>query len=139
MPDRPTPTPRLRPAKATDEPPVDSSELIAKLDELRRKIRAVNKDRGRVSLTLHMTRLELAKARADRNTAATAGEEQAGQARQLFYMIRELMEIIRPGMTHGDLDEDYKLTVAEIRRFRSLVLTSDMMSDTTVVAIQGDE
>jgi hypothetical protein len=53
-------------------------------------------------------------------------------------MLRELLEIMRPGMTHGDLDDDYKLAIAELRRLRSLdivaKLDAERASDPAVTA-----
>src|SRR4051812_37362703 len=102
------------------EPEAETADLLRQLATLRAKIREINRERGRTSLTLHTTRLELSKARADSRAGKIAVEEQATQARTLYYMLRELLEIMRPGMTHGDLDDDYKLAIAELRRLRSL-------------------
>lgn len=132
MSDRPSPAPR----KAVPGSPED---LLKTMTELRHKIRQANRAHGHTSLTLGITRLQLDKARRDRKIADATAQEQGDQARQMFYILRELMEIIRPGMTHGELDDDYKLTVAEIRRLRSVALMDEMKDETTIVAIQGDE
>lgn len=125
----PRPTPRRRSVLPSDD--ATTTDLLTLIAELRRRVREANRDRGRVSLTLHMTRLLLDKARATARKSDDEAAEQTAHARQLHFMLRELMEATRPGMAHGELDDDYKLTIAEIRRLRALGIVAELEEERT--------
>ncbi len=106
-----SPSPYPRP----DQPP---DLMMAELLRLRRALRQANRERGRTSLTLHLTRLEL---QSVKTKATRASEEIGGQsayASRLYHMVRELIECLYPGYSHGDLDEDFKWAIGEIHRLR---------------------
>jgi hypothetical protein len=133
MPQNRRPTPHRLQTTPVETPPADPgpmaegmATLLQTMAILRRKIREINKARGRTSLTLHLTRLELSQARTERKAAVSELEDHAGQARRLYYMLREVMEVTRPGMAHGELDDDYKLLIAELRRLRSLDIVAQL-------------
>jgi hypothetical protein len=97
-----------------------TNDLLNQISSLRRRLRDANRGRGRTSLTLHLTRLERDKARTQARAATTDAEQQATYARRLYYQLREVMEVVRPGMEHGDIDDDYKTLIGDLRRLRSL-------------------
>jgi hypothetical protein len=129
---RPTPQPRPEPTKE------EQARKAA-----RRRLRERNKECGRTELSLHLARLDLDKARRDRAKAVAQAEEQADYARRLFYLLNEVMEVVRPGVEHGDIDDDYKGMIAEIRRLRSIAIVDEMdrraTGMTEIVAIQGED
>lgn len=119
------PSPYPRP---TDLPTVD---LLAELTTVRRKLRAANKERGRASLTLHLTRLELQSARSKAKSAGEDVENQSRYASQLYHMVREIIETVQPGYPHGiDLDTDYKWLIGELYRLRTMAsMTRELRDD----------
>jgi hypothetical protein len=133
----PRPTPQPRPQ------PLTETELVTALDAVRRRLRERNKDHGRTSLSLHLARLDLDKARRDRAKAVAEAEAQADYARRLFYLLNEVMEVVQPGVAHGDIDEDYKRMIAEIRRLRSIAIVDEMdrrpTGMTEIVTMQGQD
>lgn len=96
-------------------------ELLATLSEVRSKLRAANRRYGKQSTTLHLTRLERDQAQAQNARRAAEADAQAAYARRLYYMMRELFEVTRPGMVHGDFDKDYADALGSIRRMRAIV------------------
>ena len=97
-------------------------DLPTQLHELRRKLRESHRLRGRAETALHLTRLERDAARAQLRAAQQAVEEQAQYGRGVYYRLRELFEVTRPGMEHGELDDDYKAAIGSIRRMRAIVI-----------------
>jgi hypothetical protein len=93
-----------------------TTDLLMTIAELRRKLRESNRQRGHQSLTLHLTRLERDAALAKVRKATTDSDAQAEYGRVLYYRLRELYEVLNPGMAQGDLDDDYKRAMSEIRR-----------------------
>jgi len=104
----------------------EQSELLQALQVLRVRLREANRARGRTSLTLHMTRLERDKARAQARTAQAEVEPHAAYGREMCYRLMELFEVTRPGTPRGDFEDDYKRTVAEVRRLRSLGIVAEL-------------
>jgi aminoglycoside phosphotransferase len=133
------PTPHPHPLAPESTSPLESetAPLLRELDDVRRKLRAANRERGATALRLHMTRLELAKARQGSRKAETELEGQASYARRLYYMLREVMEIVRPGMTHGEMDDDYKYTLAELRRLHGNDVVAQLDMENTAILPEG--
>jgi hypothetical protein len=133
----PRPTPQPRPQ------PLTETELVTALNGVRRRLRERNKDHGRTSLSLHLARLDLEKARRDRAAALAQAQVEADYARRLFYLLRETMEVVRPGVAQGDIDDDYKAMIAEIRRLRSIAIVDEMdrrnTGMTEIVTMQGQD
>ncbi len=95
---------------------VAENDLLMTIAELRRKLREANRQRGRQSLTLHLTRLERDSARVWARKATADLDAQSEYNRILYYQIRELFEVLHPGMAQGEFDDDYKRALTEIRR-----------------------
>jgi CBS domain containing-hemolysin-like protein len=57
--------------------------------------------------------------------------------------LRETMEVVRPGVAQGDIDDDYKAMIAEIRRLRSIAIVDEMdrlpTGMTEIVTMQGQD
>lgn len=130
-------TPSPHPLAATTAVPSGETEttgLLLTIRDLRRKIRKINREHGRTSLTLHMTRLQLWKARANADKLQLEMEAEATHARMLYFQMRELMETANPGMTHGDYDEDYKRLIAAIRRLRGDEIVAKLDAENVLTA-----
>lgn len=116
--DRPAPAPSERNGP-------DTIGLLQVIVNLRAKLRTANRERGRTSLTLHLTRLELGKARAQLRTAREEVDSQGAHARRLYYQLAEVMEVVEPGRKSGTFDDDYKWLIGELRRLRSVAMSAE--------------
>jgi len=102
----------------------DLQELLVSLDATKKKARQAHREAGKAGTHVYLARLErdsaqhqLAKVQAQLEASNAAGW-------MAHNLLRELMEIVRPGMTHGDLQADHQDTVAEVRRLRGIAMST---------------
>lgn len=102
----------------------DLQELLASLAAAQKKKRQANREAGQAGTHVHLARME--RDSAQHQLAKVQAQLEASNAIgwMAHNLLRELMEIVRPGMTHGDLQADHKDTVAEVRRLRGIALST---------------
>lgn len=102
----------------------DLQELMASLDAAKKKARKAHQEAGKAGTHVHLARMERDSAQYQLEKARARLEASNSAGWMAHNLLRELMEIIRPGMVHGDLQEDHAATVAEVRRLRGIALST---------------
>jgi hypothetical protein len=94
------------------------SEIDPELNDLRTKLRAANKERGRISTRLYLARLQLREAQQRMQRMQRNREGGVVHQDRLLRLLRDLMHAIDPSRPDGPLIEDLEHCLGLAQRHR---------------------